>query len=147
MKYILAVAGEGDLLLQKIYLPIEGIVHVRSSVQEAARLVLEAIPDAVVIEDSLPDGSGLRVVETLRSHDTLRGVPVVVLGAEATCRYESLECHYFLPANPPARDLNWLLWSILTADDTSELPTPPLGKGRSGSKVPCGRSRLLSLPE
>lgn len=147
MKYILAVAGEGNLLLQKIDLPIEGIVHVRSSVREAARLVLEAIPDVVVIEDSLPDGSGIRVVETLRSHDSLRGVPVVVLGADATSRYERLECHHFLSANPPARDLNWVLWSILTADHTSELPTPPTGNGWSNSKVLSGRSRLLTFPE
>jgi len=113
MKYILAVASDGEHLLQKIHLPIDVFIYHRSSIRQASHLVSEALPDLVLIEHALQDGLGLTVVEALRSHEGGRHVPVVVLGADEPSGYERLGCHYFLPVQPKASELNRALWEFL----------------------------------
>jgi len=125
MKYILAVAKDGEDLSWRIDAPRKCFIHVRSSARQAARLVLEAIPDLLLTQHTLPDGSGLMVVESLRSHQVGRRIPVVVLGAEDLLPYQRLGCSRFLPATPQTSDLNRVLSELLWKPDSTRVSDPP----------------------
>lgn len=57
---------------------------VAASVAAALRLLADELPDLVLLDLNLPDGSGLDVLRMIRSDARLAGVPAFMLSADAT---------------------------------------------------------------
>ncbi len=69
--------------------------------EEGERIALEQTPDLILLDISLPKKSGWDLIDTLRSHDATKEVPIIALTAHARAQDENKAieagCNQYLP--------------------------------------------------
>ncbi len=94
------------------------IVRTVSTVSEAVEAAVSEMPDVLVLDVNLPDGTGRGVLRQLAAHGiTCESLPTIVLSARQPARSRITEFHprAFLPKPFPVDALKRLITEALTA--------------------------------